>query len=165
MRDANHSLGNWDFICRSHTQCVLKWGQHRHWQQKGLSLSLSLSLSPPRNDSSSRRVGGDWQRRFNHSKHMVSVTKHTVPRKDRTTAVQWSDQGWAGKGWLHEEFPKKVKRKHSRSLSVFSSPLVRREPQAPSFYCLVLWSYWGLTWRQTIMVLGPPILKILYCFS
>lgn len=125
----------------------------------------SLSLSPPRNDSSSRRVGGDWQRRFNHSKHMVSVTKHTVPRKDRTTAVQWSDQGWAGKGWLHEEFPKKVKRKHSRSLSVFSSPLVRREPQAPSFYCLVLWSYWGLTWRQTIMVLGPPILKILYSFS
>lgn len=128
------------------------------------SLSLINTHTPPRNDSSSRRVGEAWHRAFNHSKHMVSVTKHTAPRKDGTTTVQWSGRGWTGKGWLHEEFPKKVKRKHSLSLSVFLSPLVRREPQAPSFYCLVLWSYWGLTWRQTIMVLGPPILEILYSF-
>ena len=69
-----------------------------------LSLLVSVSLSPflslshththtPSWNASSLNVGGDWQRRSNHAKCMVSVTKHTVPRRDSSTAVQRSQVG------------------------------------------------------------------------
>ena len=62
-----------------------------------LSLSLSLSLSHTHTHTpswnASLNVGGDWQRRSNHAECMVSVTKRTVPRKDRSAAVQRSQVG------------------------------------------------------------------------
>jgi len=69
-----------------------------------LSLSLSLSLSPflslshththtPSWNASALNVGGDWQRRSNHAKCMVSVTKRTVPRRDSSAAVRRSQVG------------------------------------------------------------------------
>ena len=66
-----------------------------------LSVSLPLSLTythTPSWNASSLDVGGDWQRRLNHAKCMVSVTKRRAPRKDRTTAVQWSEAGLSREG-------------------------------------------------------------------
>lgn len=60
-----------------------------------LSPSLSLSLTHTHHPEMTLLLGG-WEgtgkEGLTTAKCMVSVTKHTIPREDRTTAVQWSDQ-------------------------------------------------------------------------
>lgn len=145
MGDANHGLGNLDCLVHmSHAQYVLKW--HQPWafdlQQRTppaalcVCLSSTFSLSHTLHPEMTLLLGG-WLRRLTTVRVWCPWQSTRYVEKTEPSLCSGENWSWAGKGWLHEEFPNTAKRK--QSLPVFSCPSWlggnRRLPAFTVWFC------------------------------